>query len=133
MERQLFCRAAFLLVLAEAGLRIFSFRAVMHWAQRERRIRAARQTRPERVAWLVEAAARQSWPRPTCLRQSLVLYELLKQQGQDARLMIGTTMQRGDFQAHAWVEVDGREFGGEGQPRYAELVSFGGGRERKLA
>ena len=134
-EQRLLCRAAFLLVLAEVGLRIFPFRDLLNWAQRDsRRNRAVMLTSPERVAWLVEAAARLSWLRSTCLRKALVLYALLKEQDQDARLMIGTTSRRDGFRAHAWVEVDGKSFGAQDQPLYTELASFGSGcSERQTA
>ena len=124
-EQWVLCRAAFLLVAAEVGLRVFSFSRVVAWARRTRRQnRSAGMASPERISWLVETAARHSWLRPTCLRKSLVLCALLQKQGLKARLVIGTTSPSGAFRAHAWVEVDGKVLGAEGPPSYVELVAF---------
>lgn len=43
----------------------------------------------------------------TCLRKSLVLWYLLRLQGIAAQLQIGTRLDGGEFQAHAWVEYQG--------------------------
>jgi transglutaminase superfamily protein len=62
----------------------------------------------ERIAWAV-AAASQYIPKATCLTQAMATQVLLEWQGHAARLCIGVA--RGDvgqFQAHAWVECQGR-------------------------
>ena len=43
----------------------------------------------------------------TCLRKSLALWFLLRRQGIQTELQIGTSFDEGDFQAHAWVEYQG--------------------------
>ena len=124
-EQWVLCLAAFLLVAAEVGLRFFSFPRVVAWARRNRRRnRSAGLASPERIAWLVETAARHSWLRPTCLRKSMVLCALLQKQGLKARLVIGTTSPSDAFRAHAWVEAGGKVLGAEGRPSYVELVAF---------
>jgi len=47
----------------------------------------------------------------TCLRKSLVLWYLLRLQGIAAQLQIGTKLDGGEFQAHAWVEYQGNVVG----------------------
>lgn len=42
----------------------------------------------------------------TCLKKALVLWFLLRRQGIDAELKIGTRLEQ-EFQAHAWVEYEG--------------------------
>ena len=62
----------------------------------------------ERVAWAV-AVASQYVPMATCLTQALATQVLLGWQGHAARLCIGVTHSAaGQFQAHAWVECQGR-------------------------
>ncbi|MBC6417778.1 MAG: lasso peptide biosynthesis B2 protein [Prochloron sp. SP5CPC1] len=39
-----------------------------------------------------------------CLRQSLVLWYLLRRQGVSSELRIGVRRQEGEFQSHAWIE-----------------------------
>lgn len=48
---------------------------------------------------------------PRCLIRSLVLYRLLRAQGDPAVLVIGLPGERPTRDAHAWVELDGRDMG----------------------
>ncbi len=43
-----------------------------------------------------------------CLSQSLALWFMLARRGVVSTLRIGTSMEDGDFRAHAWVEHQGR-------------------------
>jgi|RhiMetdeSRZDD1v2_1073273.scaffolds.fasta_scaffold09135_12 hypothetical protein len=62
----------------------------------------------ERVAWAV-AVARRYVPAATCLTQALTAQVLLGRQGHAAHLRIGVARSAaGQFQAHAWVEYQGR-------------------------
>jgi Transglutaminase-like superfamily len=49
--------------------------------------------------------------RPRCLVQALVLFRLLREQGEPAELLIGLPPEAPNQEAHAWVEVDGRDVG----------------------
>lgn len=63
---------------------------------------------PRALAWAVAAAARRV-PKASCLTQSLALETLLAQAGQAGELRIGVARKPdGAFEAHAWVEHDGR-------------------------
>jgi len=61
-----------------------------------------------RLAWAVETTSRRI-PSATCLTQSLALQFLLTRAGRASALRIGVARSgaRG-FQAHAWVECEGR-------------------------
>jgi hypothetical protein len=48
---------------------------------------------------------------PRCLIRALVLYRLLRAQGEDSILVIGLADARPTTEAHAWVELDGRDVG----------------------
>ena len=48
---------------------------------------------------------------PRCLVRALVLYRLLRAQGESAVLVIGLADDRPSKEAHAWVEVNGRDVG----------------------
>ena len=128
-EQYLLLRAGLLLVAAEAGLRLLPFRNLLAWAQ-NRSAHAAAEPSPERIAYLVDVAARHTLLRgslrPTCLRKSLVLCKLLSRRGRDARLVIGTGSLAGNFQAHAWVEIDGQRLGTPADSDYRVLVTFSG-------
>jgi Transglutaminase-like superfamily len=49
--------------------------------------------------------------RPRCLTSSLVLYRLLREQGDDVEVVIGLPANPKDHAAHAWVELDDRDVG----------------------
>ena len=66
----------------------------------------------QRLAWLVEAAARRGpWP-ANCLQRSTVLWWLLRRRGVETDLRIGVRRRPGSTGGesllfHAWVEHDG--------------------------
>jgi len=63
--------------------------------------------------------------RPRCLLRSLVLFRLLREQGQPAVLVIGLAHEARTSDAHAWVELDGRDIGPPpGGAGYEELARF---------
>ena len=63
---------------------------------------------PERIAWSVEVAGRYV-PAATCLTLALATRLLLRQHSHDSELRIGVARSAsGTFEAHAWVEFEGR-------------------------
>jgi hypothetical protein len=49
----------------------------------------------------------------TCLRESLVLYALLRRRGAAPKLRLGVNKEAGRLAAHAWIECTGLTTGGE--------------------
>lgn len=63
--------------------------------------------------------------RPRCLFGALVLYRLLREQGEPAELVIGLPPEARDHAAHAWVELGGRDVGPPpGRGRHAAMARF---------
>ena len=63
---------------------------------------------PERTLWSVSVAGGYV-PGATCLVRALVAQSMLRHAGQSAQVRLGVSFQREDrFQAHAWLEQDGR-------------------------
>ena len=56
---------------------------------------------------MVSAASRYGLYHATCLRKSIVLVYLLRKQGIESEVCIGTRRNGGTFEAHAWVEYEG--------------------------
>ena len=135
LERWILVRAAVLLVVAEAGLRLLPLQSLLKWIpEGEARKPLASSPDPERIAWLVDVAARHSLLRgrlrPTCLRKSLVLCALLRNHGVDARLVIGTNVSRNfgpqeNFRAHSWVIAEAKVLLAGERTQYVELAAFG--------
>lgn len=86
------------------------------------------QRRRRPVALLSRAVSRGlrvgSW-HPRCLIRSLVLYRLLRAQGDPAELIIALPHQATSHDAHAWVELRGRDVGPlPGGSGYVELTRY---------
>jgi hypothetical protein len=65
-----------------------------------------------------------SW-QPRCLVRSLVLYRLLRAQGDPAELVIGLPIRPRNHEAHSWVELAGRDVGpAPGSSGYLELTRY---------
>jgi hypothetical protein len=76
----------------------------------------------ERIVWAVGAAGRLV-PRTTCLARALAAQALLARRGHASELRLGVAGGAGRvFEAHAWLERDGRVLiGGPVDERYVPL------------
>lgn len=107
----------FLLPVISAALRIFGFNRSHAWLLRHSQDSgfipadaAALQT-SERLAELANIAGRRGAVTATCLRQAMLLEWWLRRRGLDAKLKLGARIEQGQFDAHAWVELEGRALG----------------------
>jgi hypothetical protein len=66
---------------------------------------------PRQLAWAVDRTLHLGRRRPRCIFNALVLYRLLREQGDAAELVIGLPKNPADKSAHAWVELDGVDVG----------------------
>jgi hypothetical protein len=62
--------------------------------------------------------------RPTCLANALVLYRLLREQGDPAELVIGLPVEALTHDAHAWVELHGQDLGPFPGAHHTPLARF---------
>lgn len=67
----------------------------------------------QRIARAVNIAARFGFYRANCLKRSLVLCRQLRRYGLQHELVLGATLDNGDFSAHAWVEHAGQAINDE--------------------
>lgn len=68
---------------------------------------------PDRVRWAM-ALARTALPGTTCLPEALATHLVLSRSGWPARLQIGVARSEGGaFEAHAWVECEGKVVAGD--------------------
>ncbi len=101
------------LPLIEAALRLFDYQRTQRWLERHSRHAGSRRASPsdlsaaQDLANLASIAGRHGVIKATCLRQSLLLYWLLRRRGLDPQLKLGVRTQDGVFDAHAWVELEG--------------------------
>jgi Transglutaminase-like superfamily len=92
---------------------------------RVNRVRPAR-AGPVRMGLIVSRALRVGSYQARCLYTSLVLFRLLREQGVEADIVIGLPREPRDKDAHAWIEIDGRDVGPPpGRARHVELARYG--------
>ncbi len=111
-ERQLLIKAALLLETIKLGMRLLPFRTLRRLLNRmtyatPARLRYAYQPSTDKIAWAVETASRHTPGLKTCLVQALAAQLLLARRGHPALLHIGVVREE-QFQAHAWVESEGK-------------------------
>lgn len=78
---------------------------------------------PARLSRAVHKSLHIGDHRPTCLVNSLILFHLLRKQGDPAELVLGVPDGKADHFAHAWVELEGTDVGPPpGRGRHLELA-----------
>jgi hypothetical protein len=129
-ERWLLAKAALLLGAIRIGLWLLPFRTLRSFLDRAavfHRVGEADYEPTDVVVWAVEVAARGLPAFDTCLTRALAAQVLLSRRGRPALLRIGVVRSsEGKFEAHAWVESDGRVvIGGYELERYTPLAALG--------
>jgi hypothetical protein len=80
---------------------------------------------PPRLSAAIHRSLRIGSRRPRCLINALVLFRLLREQGDAAELVIGLPELASDHRAHAWVELAGRDVGPPpGRTGHREVARF---------
>jgi hypothetical protein len=124
-ERTLVLEASLLLIIMRMTLWLLPFRRVLELIGTSGLYRTnGKSSTPAQLAWSVHLASR--WVlNSSCLPQALAMYLLLHRYGQFAYLCLGVASDP-KFEAHAWVECDGRiVFGGwETSKNFTKIASF---------
>jgi len=80
---------------------------------------------PRRLGRIVARVLHVGPWRARCLHTSMVLFRLLREQGDTAELVIGLPREPRDKDAHAWVEIDGSDIGPPpGRGRHEEIARY---------
>lgn len=128
-ERATFREAIFLVPAMHVTVRIIGFNRLQQWV-----VNTATRTgaAPQPTADLVRRSVvninrvkRYSPLRGNCLSQSLALSRLLRRRGITPDLRLGVRLTGSKFDAHAWVEYDGRVLNDtqDVQTRFSALMS----------
>jgi hypothetical protein len=133
-DRRLLVRAFSLVFMIRVGLWVLPFSFMRKLLVAPARSDIAPALRPHdfisRAVWAVTVASTYV-PLATCLTQALVTRYLLAQEGCNAVVRIGVARSRaGRFQAHAWVESNGRVVIGGSESvvdQFTELRASDGG------
>ena len=83
---------------------------------------------PSRIIELTRSVLRRNTAifHESCLRQSLVLFRLLRQSGQPVVIRFGVAMEGEDIKGHSWLEQSGQPIAEEGDPyrSFAVIYSY---------
>jgi hypothetical protein len=123
---------------ARLTARIGSTFLLVHWRLRraplpkvvesfaDRHRRALPRLEARRLSRIVHGTLHVGPYRPRCLVNALVLFRLLRAQGDAAELVIGLPHDPRDEEAHAWVEVERIDVGPPpGRGTHEELARYG--------
>ena len=131
-DRRLLVKSILLLGAVRLGLRLLPFqtsrRLLARMVPPTSELQKVDQAPIDQVIWAVTVASR-FVPAATCLAQAMATEVLLSHCGHPASLRIGVARsEEGQFQAHAWVECQGRTVigGSEDHTRYTLLPSLEG-------
>jgi hypothetical protein len=110
-ERWLLFQSFVFLALIAAGLHLMNFQRLRSLLLRFSSVSSdvcgdAALEQAFATSRLVQAAASRMHFNITCLARSTTLWWLLRRQGIASEIRIGINQQEGEFQAHAWVEID---------------------------
>jgi hypothetical protein len=109
-DRNLLVKSALLLGAVRLGLWLFPFQTLRRLLDRMTggNTTLQEETSIAKITWAITVASGYV-PAATCLTQALTTQVLLGQQGHTGTLRIGVVRSEvGQFQAHAWVEYQGR-------------------------
>ena len=106
------------------ALHLFKFEDLRCWATMPNRKRT---TRLEKLIWAANSATR-IMPNSTCLANALSACRLFTQNGHASVLHIGVKRVDAAFEAHAWLECNGRVvIGGTEAAQFTYLTSWRSG------
>jgi hypothetical protein len=111
LEQRWFVAALFLLPLVALGLRLLGLKRLQSLLAGRLPLTPAQPASHEtaaNMALAINRAAYHGLYRANCLQRSLLLWWLLRRRGIDSQLRIGVRRTPNRFEAHAWLEVDGR-------------------------
>ena len=125
-ERSVLVRSFIWIALYRIGLWVLPFSVTRRWAlgQVETNSKVNDEQMVTEIIRSVRFASK-FVPHASCLTQALAARKLLGECGQSAELKFGVTKSDGNFEAHAWLEMDGRIVLGKQRmhSRYAVLGS----------
>ncbi len=100
-----------MLMPIHASLLACGYARTRKWLQRLSNAPHPRQPTPVDIAYarrlveLASIAGRHGLVNASCLRQSLLIYFLLRRRGLSPVMVLGVRRQESNFDAHAWVEL----------------------------
>lgn len=119
----LLIKAGALLWIIRIMLWIFSFARIQRIIKRfTSKVKKSKIPLPQ-ITWAIHIMSRFT-PQATCLVRALAGQILLSGYGYDSNIKIGVSRDKGEFEAHAWLENDGRVVLGESEVDYVPIMNI---------
>ncbi|MEC4851103.1 MAG: lasso peptide biosynthesis B2 protein [Jaaginema sp. PMC 1079.18] len=126
-DRVLLWQTIMLLLVIKLGLKFTTVKQLRRQLQQYTRFKATVSRPSSRLIWAVEAATRLLPGNTKCLAKALAAQTLLLRHNYPAKVRLGVAKDAlGDFEAHAWVESEGKVAIGQLQDgeRFKPLVDW---------
>ncbi len=104
---------------------IFSFTRIQSIIKRFTHQSGKNEIPLKRITWAIQVMSRFT-PQSTCLVRALAGQILLSQYGYDSHIKIGVSRNKGEFEAHAWLEHDVGVVLGESETDYVPIMDMNG-------
>lgn len=133
LDRHIFFQGIFLLPVTACMLRFFGVKKTKRLLDPRRKHDGREATGAAGEKWriadaavrMTEAASRYGMVRGNCLSKSMVIWHLLRRHGLQSTVHVGGRKDSRLFEAHAWVELDGRTINDSEDVR-ERFAPFGG-------
>jgi hypothetical protein len=119
----LLIKAGALLWIIRIMLWIFSFARIQRVIKRSTSKSRENKIPLPQITWAIHIMSRFT-PQATCLVRALAGQILLSQYGYDSNIKIGVSRDKGEFEAHAWLENDGKVVLGESEVDYVPIMNI---------
>ncbi|MDP3566400.1 lasso peptide biosynthesis B2 protein [Sediminibacterium sp.] len=119
----LLIKALTILWIVRIMLWIFSFVRIQRIIKRFTSKSGKNRIPLKRITWAIHVMS-DFTPRPTCLVRALAGQILLSQYGYDSNIKIGVSRDKGEFEAHAWLEHSNDVVLGESEIDYVPIMDW---------
>jgi len=126
-ERCLYFEALIVLLIIRMAVKLFPLQRVLAYLKRFQTSEFLEKSEVSlsQIVWSIRAVGRYLPGGGNCLVQALTGQFMLVRRGYEAQIQIGVTRENGEFQAHAWVEYQGRTIiGAAGVSQYTPFPSL---------
>jgi hypothetical protein len=123
-KKSLIIKSLILIIFIRISLTILRFSNVLKISKRfSRSNNNPKNNRPiEDIVWSINVVSPYV-PRATCLTQAITAQILLYRHNHASKLKIGV-MKKGDFEAHAWIEINNEIVLGESEEKYMPILNL---------
>jgi hypothetical protein len=124
VDQQLLITTVLTMIIIRVKLYLIPFNHIQRSIEKNTTKKASNNIPVHKLTWTVQTVSNYV-PQATCLTKALTAQKLLKKYGYSSQIKIGVGKDiNGEFEAHAWVEYDGKVVIGESVKEYVPLTDL---------